>query len=357
MVVLTPPRYCSSVRIVPPAVFLFGGTLVDAGTNGFLPYSTAIAANFPFYGIDFFDSVPHGRFSNGRVVADEVARRIGFEMSPPSYLSLVAGGYPSYKFNRTITSRGVNFASAFSGILSSTGRAYGQVPYPQQVRQFSTSVAGNLTAVLGQPGSANFIRQSFFLFSVGVGDTVEYIQNLTAGRPYYRSDDLFLDALISQFVGGLLDLYAVGLRRSAIVAPPPIGCLPYFRALNATGGCNARANSLSQAIYQRLTLALRSLGASAPGLIYAIGNTYRFVSDLLAFPEGAGLKELRAPCCGNEATPCSPTATLCRNRTEYLFWDQYSVTEYAVGLLVEAFFSDNTDYVSPINFGQLLIKY
>lgn len=52
-----------------PAIFILGDSTADVGTNNFLPGSMA-RADFPYNGIDFLNSTPTGRFSNGLNTAD-----------------------------------------------------------------------------------------------------------------------------------------------------------------------------------------------------------------------------------------------------------------------------------------------
>lgn len=54
-----------------PAVFIFGDSTADVGTNNHLQGCLATANN-RFYGIDYPFSKPTGRFSNGYNTADEV---------------------------------------------------------------------------------------------------------------------------------------------------------------------------------------------------------------------------------------------------------------------------------------------
>lgn len=51
--------------------FIFGDSLSDVGNNNYLTKSLARAAT-PWYGIDFDNGMPNGRFCNGRTVADIV---------------------------------------------------------------------------------------------------------------------------------------------------------------------------------------------------------------------------------------------------------------------------------------------
>jgi hypothetical protein len=54
----------------PPAIYVFGSSLVDVGNNNYLPGAGVVRANRRFYGIDFPGSIPTGRFSNGFNIAD-----------------------------------------------------------------------------------------------------------------------------------------------------------------------------------------------------------------------------------------------------------------------------------------------
>lgn len=49
--------------------FIFGDSLSDVGNNKYLGRSLA-QASLPWYGIDFGNGLPNGRFTNGRTVAD-----------------------------------------------------------------------------------------------------------------------------------------------------------------------------------------------------------------------------------------------------------------------------------------------
>lgn len=140
-----------------PTLFIFGDSTADVGTNNFL--RTRAKANVPFNGIDFLNSKPTGRFSNGLNTIDHIgnyiyiyiydyhftwlikfgslvnlifsflflhffrvnhkkARLFGYKKSPPPFLALKKN---QHTFNENIL-RGVNFASGGSGILRNTGR-------------------------------------------------------------------------------------------------------------------------------------------------------------------------------------------------------------------------------------------
>lgn len=54
-----------------PAIYIFGDSIFDVGTNSFLPNSSS-RADMQFYGIDSPFQKPTGRFSNGYNAADRI---------------------------------------------------------------------------------------------------------------------------------------------------------------------------------------------------------------------------------------------------------------------------------------------
>ena len=59
----------ASANASVPALFVFGDSTVDCGTNNYINTTQDFRGNFPPYGQDFFGK-PTGRFSNGRVIVD-----------------------------------------------------------------------------------------------------------------------------------------------------------------------------------------------------------------------------------------------------------------------------------------------
>lgn len=92
--------------------FIFGDSLSDVGNNRYLSRSLA-QANLPWYGIDFGNGLPNGRFTNGRTVADIIGDRTGLPR-PPAFLD------PSVDED-VILENGINYASGGGGILNETG--------------------------------------------------------------------------------------------------------------------------------------------------------------------------------------------------------------------------------------------
>jgi hypothetical protein len=137
----------------PPAMYVFGSSILDVGNNNYLLGPAVDRANHPHNGIDFPASIPTGRFSNGYNIADYVglyhsvhvsfpysllstmdrmlqwyvcwtagaaAKSMGFACSPPAYLSLAPTTTSSGTLVQAGLSHGVNYASGGAGILEST---------------------------------------------------------------------------------------------------------------------------------------------------------------------------------------------------------------------------------------------
>ncbi|CAN0900815.1 GDSL esterase/lipase At5g55050 [Linum grandiflorum] len=322
---------CSNVA----GLFILGGFSHDVGQNNYL--NTSAKANQPFNGIDFPGSVSTGRFSNGRNLADAVASLFCYDLSPLPYFT----HYYSDDFIQSVLADGgANMASAGSGII----------PLGQQVDQLLT-IFRNLTARLGPQGAVDYLNRSVCVIVPASNDILGQAVNGTA-----LTDSIFLNRLVLQVLRYIRTIYANRLRRFAIVSPPSLGCGPFSRTLNPTGGCFRRANTLVEGFMDRLSLAMEVQRLLSPGLRYAIGDAYRVNLLFISNPQPFGFTNVTAACCGNGTTPCTPTSPLCGNNTvrnRYVYWSQYLHTERAATLTAN-FFASGGNYVSPITFPELV---
>lgn len=156
------PSPPASLSPIFPAIFTFGDSTLDVGTNNFLTDPGAFKANFVPYGEDF---VPmNGRFCNGRLAVNFLAEYIGL----PSSL-------PFQNLNATMSNQslyGINFASAGSGVVNTTDCQENTlcISLSQQLAQFSSVRSKYSTDVLAK---------SLFIISTGSNDYLAYAQNMT----------------------------------------------------------------------------------------------------------------------------------------------------------------------------------
>ncbi|KAI3718244.1 hypothetical protein L6452_19106 [Arctium lappa] len=327
-----------------PAIFIFGDSTADVGTNSFLP-NTKIRANFPHNGIDFPNSRPTGRFSNGLNSADFLSKLMGQKRSPQPYLFLLKAGLKKQMF------RGVNFASGASGLLDQTGKQLNVVSLSEQIKQFET-VRSNLTLVKGRGVAKNIISKSVFAVSVGSNDIFGYFESQSTVDPV-----VFIGSLMTAYECHIESLYNLGARKFGIIGVPPIGCCPSQRIHNNTGGCLEIENTFAQIFHSSLDTLLRKLACKLSGMKYALGNSYEMTINVINHPQLFNFAYVDRACCGegwlNAEKPCTRKAKLCSNRNEYLFWDLFHPTQFASELAAKTLYNGGPQFVTPVNFAQL----
>ncbi|MBA0760248.1 hypothetical protein Gotri_023007 [Gossypium trilobum] len=293
-----------------PAIFILGDSTVDVGTNNYLPDSN-ITANFPHNGVDFPFQRATGRFSNGLNTADFLAKFFGFKRSPVSFLSL--NGTLAIKKRRF---RGVNFASAGSGLLDITGQTSTQkanvVPMGEQVYQFSM-VYNDLVASKGTSEAQNFLSKSLIFISVGSNDIV--------GNHYSKNP-----IPKEQFIPNLAVVYEKHLRE---------------------------LNDQAEAFFSTMDTLMRNLGYENKDIKYSLGNTFNITKPVIDNPQNSSFTDVKNACCGNGTLHCTPLASLCSNRHKYLFWDLFHPTQAASRLAASILFVGDSRFATPVNFSQL----
>ncbi|MQL88883.1 hypothetical protein Taro_021471 [Colocasia esculenta] len=352
----------------PPAIFVFGDSLSDVGTNNALP--DGYHANHAHYGVDFPGGVATGRFTNGYNFIDGIAQHFGFEQSPPAFVPVSRGdNHVSKGVNFAHVSKGVNFASGGSGIMVECmdGTAKKCITMDKQIDNFK-QVRTLLEQLLGSKYMNQLVSNSLFVFTCGSNDLNNFFDKYSCIFPFAPIDE-YVANLTSAFNSQLRKLYELGGRKFAVINVPALGRIPTARALdvfNITGINFERVlNGYAQKFNKAEAAMLRELSSSTlPGMKYSIGNAYSVIMDVTNKPKKYGMKNVVDPCCGNvqfvpalppvNITYCSPTAWLCSNRSEYAFWDNIHPTQPVIKYGGELFYSGVPPYATPINFKQLV---
>ncbi|VAI93846.1 unnamed protein product [Triticum turgidum subsp. durum] len=288
------------------AVYVFGDSLVDVGNNDYLP-APAPRANRP-YGMDL-PGKPTGRFTNGYNLADVISQRVGFEMSPKPYLSML----PHDKILLGLCKIGANYASGGSGILDTTGK--GTLTMRTQVEYFKKA-ADNMICY---PSKEEHLARSLFLLSGGGND-------FSAFDPSTARPQAYVVKMVTTYIEHIQALYNMGARMVGILDVPPIGCTPGQRA-----GMPNAAN-------------------------------YNILNDMMDNSLVAGLRQVKTACCGsgklNAEVMCShrgTTACPAAEHDDYMFWDMLHPTHATIQRgVVALFYGNGPKYGEPVNFGTLV---
>ncbi|KAI3804052.1 hypothetical protein L1987_32220 [Smallanthus sonchifolius] len=247
--------------------------------------------------------------------------------------------------------RGVNFASAASGLLDVTGKDLNIVSMSEQIKQFE-SVCSILTYVKGRDAATKILARSVIAISIGSNDIFGYFANQSTIEPL-----VFINSLITSYEGHINALYNLGARKFGIISVPPIGCCPSQRIHNSTGGCMEIENTFARAFHSSLDVLLKKLSFKLPDMKYALGNSYEMTINVIDHPQLFNFTSIDTACCGkgwlNAEKSCTPDANLCSNRDEHLFWDLFHPTQYAAELAATTLYNGGLQFVAPINFSQL----
>eukprot|EP00250_Pteridium_aquilinum_P014909 c22278_g1_i1 orf=306-1025(-) len=179
-----------------PALFVFGDSLLDPGNGVQQEASTSSRLPFHFspnhlpYGRDLPSHLPSGRFSNGLVLSDILAKLIGLPY-PPAYL-----------LERDNIMKGTSFATEGAMILNYTSKVLiPRLNFHDQVGLFE-KVRQKLVSSLGESNSDSLISKSLLLIWMGSNDYyINYNANpfgQTSSQRKYNPNE-FRQILISAY--------------------------------------------------------------------------------------------------------------------------------------------------------------
>ncbi|KAI3943140.1 hypothetical protein MKW92_000751 [Papaver armeniacum] len=335
---------------IAPALYLFGGSSLDAGNNNFL--QTRAKANFPPYGSDFPDGAT-GRYTNGATTGDFIAAMLGLPY-PPAYWSLSES-------QRQNIITGMNYASGSSGILPESGTALGDnLSLDEQISFFQSTVKNDLPHIFRTPEVLSlYLSKSIFIITSGPNDYLNnYLQpkfyNRSKANPPQQFANLLLDTLGQQ----LTTIYNYGGRKFVVYGIGALGCLPIVLANvnpKPTTPCAENVNNLVKIFNNGLAAKLQQLTTSLEGSTFVLADTYTDSYAQFQDPVKYGFSEGRTPCCGVGVGTCLPGQEPCMDRNNHLYFDGVHPVERVNYQFARNCFSGST-VCTPINIRQLAFK-
>ncbi|KAL3528392.1 hypothetical protein ACH5RR_007714 [Cinchona calisaya] len=327
--------------------FIFGDSLSDVGNNDFLAKSLA-KASLPWYGIDMDNGLPNGRFSNGRTVADIIGDKMGLPR-PPAFMDQSLS-------EDVILNSGVNYASGGGGILNDTGSYFIQrLSFYKQIELFQ-GTQDLIRERVGTTQANQFFQEAVYVVALGSNDFINNYLMPVYSDSWTYNDKTFVQYLMDTLRDQLTLLHGLGARKLMVFGLGPMGCIPLQRVLSTSGGCQDRTNNLALSFNQEATKLVTNLSTNLPNASFNFGDAYDVVNNVVSNPSKYGFTNVNSPCCSfgkiKLALTCIPASTLCKDRSQYMFWDEYHPSDAANALIANELikklgFLNRTDAAPP----------
>ncbi|CAI0560496.1 unnamed protein product [Linum tenue] len=309
-----------------------------------LPKSLA-QASLPWYGIDFGNGLPNGRFTNGRTVADIIGtnERTSSNLPPPFLDSSLS--------EDVILSNGVNFASGGGGILNETGGLFIQrISLSRQIELFQ-GTQQLIADKIGKEEADKFFQDGRYVVALGSNDFINNYLMPVYSDSWKYNDQTFIDYLMETLGAQLKVLHSLGARQLMVFGLGPMGCIPLQRVLSSSGGCQDRTNKLALSFNKATDQLVTGLSAQLANASFKFGDAYDVVNDLITSPKKHGFSNADSPCCSmgriRPAITCTPMSTLCKDRSKYVFWDEYHPSDRANQMIADELIKKFGFLISP----------
>ncbi|KAM1073181.1 hypothetical protein ACFX2B_018086 [Malus domestica] len=332
-----------------PAVIVFGDSVVDSGNNNNI--STLVKCNFPPYGRDFVGQRPTGRFGNGRVPSDLIAKLVGVNKILPAYLD------PKLKIQDLLT--GVSFTSCGSGYDPLTPKIVSVLSLSDQIDMFKTYI-NKITAAVGKESAATILSKSIYIVCTGSNDIVNTYFSTPLRRPRYDIS-AYTDLMVESASSFFQELYGLGARRIGVVSLPPIGCLSSQRTLRGgrDRGCLETINQAASLFNSKLSPEVDAFNMRLPEARLVYLDVYNTLLSLIRNPTQYGFEVMDQGCCGTGNIKVSILCTryspgTCNDASKYIFWDSYHPSKKGYEVITPMVFDSQTSN-SSVKFLSIVI--
>ncbi|XP_020171401.1 GDSL esterase/lipase At5g45910 [Aegilops tauschii subsp. strangulata] len=340
------------------SIFSFGDSYADTGNNPvvFAANSVFNLVTRPPYGSTFFGH-PTGRNSDGRLIIDFIAQRLGLPLVPPS---LAHNG--SFR-------QGANFAVGGATALDAAFFHDGSDPgnkFPLNTSlgvqlQWLEALKPSLCRTT-QECEAFFGRSLFFVGEFGVNDyhfsfPTKSLQEITSSVPdVIRTISMAIERLIKH-----------GATSFVVPGTIPSGCMPQFTSYlakddpaeyNSTTGCREDYNNLGMHHNMLLQEALEKLRGRHPDAMIVYADLFGPIMDMVESPRKYGFEEdVLTNCCGGPgALICGDEgANLCEKPATRMFWDVAHLTEAAYRYIADGWLGSIDSPVLEIYLGYMYL--
>ncbi|KAI3687766.1 hypothetical protein L1987_81469 [Smallanthus sonchifolius] len=296
----------------PTKLFVFGDSYSDTGNN---PKSLASSWKTP-YGVTF-PGKPAGRYSDGRILTDYVARFMGIKSPLP---------YQWKKYGENKLQYGINFACGGTGVFD-TGNMQPNM---------STQI-GFLEGLIKQTVyTKRDLDSSLALVTVSGNDYGAY----TASGGPEQGLPSFISRVVNQMGINLKRIHDMGVRKVVVTALQPVGCLPKQTIFSSYQQCNETDNSAATLHNQLLQQAVTTLNNSTKGSSFLVLDLFSSFNTVLKnkgdFTGSLKFDTPLKPCCvgkkgdancGSLDENGKALYTVCNEPGSTFFWDSLHPSE------------------------------
>lgn len=337
-----------------PAIYNFGDSNSDTGS-----VSAVFGRLHPPYGNTFFRK-PSGRYSDGRLVIDFIAEKLGLPFLS-SYLDALEANL----------SHGANFAASGSTLQPSNAKLYGagfnplsldvQLLQFEQLKDRTSEIyaEGHGLEITGRLSKPEDFSRALFTLDSGQNDLHYGLETSTVEQVKAS-----IPSLVGQFSLYLEALYKEGARTFWIHNTGPIGCLPYFVVPSPPKpedadqiGCIKSYNEVAQEFNKQLKDKVSQLRSQLRNARLVYVDIYSAKYALISEAQKHGFIDPLGCCCGHLGdnrvlcwdTPLVVNGTKvsissCSDPSKYISWDGIHYTEAAnrwvANRILEGSFSD-----------------
>ncbi|AEE74837.1 unnamed protein product [Arabidopsis thaliana] len=309
------PQHSNLKRLRPNRLFVFGDSYADTGN---IRKSLSDSWKIP-YGITF-PQKPSGRFSDGRVATDFLARYLGIK-SPIPYTWKDYAGKERLLY-------GMNYAYGGTGVFKTKDN-----PLPNMTTQIDyfqrVLAAGNIY-------SPSDLPSSLALVSVAGND---YATFLALKRPLTELP-AFMKQVVDQIAVNAMRIHKLGVNKIVIPSMQPLGCLPSITVFNSFQRCNATDNASTNLHNYLLHKAIARLNnETKPSTFVVLDHYNAFLTVFKNKGPEPGVSRFGnplKPCCVgvNSSYDCSNVDEkgekkyiICEDPKAAFFWDIFHPSE------------------------------
>ncbi|XP_051124988.1 GDSL esterase/lipase At1g31550-like [Andrographis paniculata] len=346
------------------SIVSFGDSLADTG-NILFPsvHNTVPPSASPPFGRTFFKH-PTGRYSDGRLVIDFIAQRLGLPLLKPYF---PRRGNDKEEDRRGFET-GVNFAVA--GATALECEFYETIGYHNPIT--NSSLGNQLdwfrTFLAGFPDSREYLERS--LVVVGEIGGNDYNYPLQQGTTLYQLQPL-VPRVVTYIGSTIQELIRLGAVTLLVPGNLPLGCLPIYLTLYKSSpgkydprtGCLNWLNAFSSYHNKLLFKELERIRKLHPQVNIIYADYYSAAMRMYLSPNqcGFGSRILRA-CCGgggpynyNVTAGCGvETVQCCDNPGSYASWDGVHFTEAGNRVIAQGILEG--PYTYPRSFSTICPK-